>query len=85
MEGWKYMSNGIVVDGVQYTEEQCNTLIYDFFSPIVLEQKPFLRDDMTVGEYLKELKYYGENFDKVLNRTYEPLWKQKEGNYTCND
>lgn len=50
--------------------------IYEFFDPIVFNQKPFLQKDMTVREYLEELKYYGENYNQVLNGSYIPLWKQ---------
>ena len=70
-----------MIDNVQYTEEQLNMSVYEFFDSIIFDQKPFLRDDMTVREYLEELKYYGENFDKVLKCSYLPLWKQKEDEY----
>lgn len=41
-----------------------------------LKEAPFWRDGMTVEEYEKERKYLAENWDKVQNGTYIPLWKQ---------
>ena len=54
-----------------------NDLIHDVLDPIMLEY-PFVRDGMTVGEYIEEKIYYGEHFQEYRRGKYKPLWKQRE-------
>lgn len=70
------MSNKVFLgkDEINLTEEQMN-LPVDTLHPILLEY-PFVKKDMTVGEYFSERKYYEENWDDVITGKYEPLWKQ---------
>lgn len=42
-----------------------------------LKEVPFWRDDMSVEEYEKERTYLSENWDKLVNGIYMPLWQQK--------
>lgn len=51
----------------------------DDWDPRLLEY-PFVRNGMTVEEYHREKKYYGDNYDKVLSGEYIPLWKQEKTN-----
>lgn len=38
---------------------------------------PFTYPGITVEEFEKEQRYYALNYDKVIDGTYKPLWKQK--------
>lgn len=40
--------------------------------------KDFSDEGMTVVEYYEERAYYRDNWNKVMDGTYVPLWKQKE-------
>lgn len=39
---------------------------------------PFVREGMTIEEFDEEMRYYGTHREEVHNRTYKPLWKQRE-------
>lgn len=41
-----------------------------------LKEVPFWRDGMTVEEYEKERNYLHDNWNKLMDGTYVPLWKQ---------
>lgn len=67
-------------DGVELeiSEEEYYADATEILGPFVLNQKPYVHEGMTVGEYYKEKEYYRDNWNKVLDGTYVPLWKQKE-------
>jgi hypothetical protein len=62
---------------VEMPEEEYYAEVHTVLDPIILDQKPFVHAGMTVGEFFEELEYYKNNWDKVLDHTYIPLWKQK--------
>ncbi len=41
-----------------------------------MKEYPFWKEGMSVEEFEKEREYYQKNFDKVLDGTYQPLWKK---------
>jgi hypothetical protein len=66
---WLYMEiNGIDV----------NTKLRDIPNLGILLDYPFVRDEMTWGEYLEEKEYYGKHYKEHWLGTYKPLWKQRE-------
>lgn len=75
------MSKKVMIDGCEFelSEEEYNAPATTLDS-ILLNQYPFVHEGMSVGEYYEEKKYYGENYDKVLNGEYVPLWQQKNKN-----
>lgn len=66
------------IDGMQLNKKMYDANLYDTFSAIVYNQKPFLREGMTVGEFLEERKYLGEHYQEFLDGSYEPLWRKCE-------
>lgn len=72
------MSNVIEFDDMLFSEEQWNANAKDNLDTVLLNQYPFIHDGMTVGEYFIEKKYYAENYKKVLDGNYTPLWTQQE-------
>lgn len=46
--------------------------------PFGMLEYPFIREDMTVGEYEIEIDYWGHHLEEVKAGTYKPLWKQRE-------
>ena len=71
----KVMYNGIEQE---IPEEKYYADVEEELGPFVINQKPYVHEGMTVGEYYEEREYYRNNWDKVLDGTYVPLWKQKE-------
>lgn len=57
-------------------EKKMSINVWDVPGFAMVCEYPFVRDDMTWGEYLKEKEYYGEHWEDVLTGTYKPLWKQ---------
>lgn len=50
------------------------------YGPITsgMKEWEFYREGMSIEEYERERECLGEHFDEWLNRTYVPLWKQKQ-------
>lgn len=69
------MSEGMEIE---IPEEKYYAEVHEALDPILLNQKPYVHQGMTVGEYYEEREYYRNNWDKVRDRTYVPLWKQRE-------
>lgn len=63
----------MVIEGI---EEDTN--VWDIPNFEFLAEYPFVKDDMTWGEYIREKKYFGEHYQDYRMGTYKPLWKQKE-------
>lgn len=72
------MGKIIEFDDILFKEETWNAKAVEKLDPLLFDQYPFVREDMTVGEYFTEKKYYIENHDKFLKGEYTPLWKQAE-------
>ena len=52
--------------------------IIDNYGLMLLEY-PFARSGMTIAEFEKEREYYNSQpMENIKNKTYIPLWKQKE-------
>lgn len=73
------MNIKVISDGIELEipEEEYYADAKEVLGPFVINQKPYVHEGMTVGEYYEEREYYRNNWDKVRNRTYVPLWKQK--------
>lgn len=54
-----------------------NLNVWDIPGFSSMSEFPFLRDDMTWGEYWKEREYFAAHYQDYRIGTYVPLWKQK--------
>lgn len=73
------MSNTVEIGGVMWDADSIKQPL-STLDPIVYNQYPFVREGMTIEEYLREKEYYGKNYSKVVNGTYLPMWKQVDIN-----
>ena len=73
------MSNTVEIGGVMWDADSIKQPL-STLDPIVYNQYPFVREGMTIEEYLREKEYYKKNYSKVVNGTYLPMWKQVDIN-----
>lgn len=67
------MSNMVEIGGIMWDADSIKQPL-STLDPIVYNQYPFVREGMTIEEYLREKEYYGKNYSKVVNGTYLPMW-----------
>ncbi|MCM1224667.1 MAG: hypothetical protein NC548_60490 [Lachnospiraceae bacterium] len=66
----------IICDDMGIRLNDWNAPMVEFLHPFVYNQKPFVREDMTLGEYFMELEYYKQHHKEFLDGTYVSLWEQ---------